>query len=212
MTSTESRPESDELSALTDAAPEPDPGARLLTVEAHLAAIRERLDEDTARAAARERVIDRQHEEIQRLRSAERSGVLRPVVTDLYRLRNDLLRQAATVPAAITGEQARELLRSFADEVTDALERCGVGVLPDAAGADVEPGRHQVATVVPTDDRERDGTVACVVSDGYTEIDTGRVIAPARVRVYRCDHGESDHGESDHGESDHGESTERETR
>jgi molecular chaperone GrpE len=188
MTSTESRPESDELPAdPTDAAPEPDLGARLSAVEAHLAAMRERLDEDTARAAARERVIDRQHAEIQRLRSAERSGVLRPVVTDLYRLRNDLLRQAATVPAAITGEQVRSLLRSFADEVTDALERCGVGVLPNAAGTGIEPGRHQIATAVPTDEGERDGTVAEVLADGYAEIDTGRVIAPARVTVYRCE-------------------------
>ncbi len=188
MTSTESRPESDALPAdPADTAPEPDLGARLGAVEAHLAAMRERLDEDTARAAARERVIDRQHAEIQRLRSAERNGVLRPVVTDLYRLRNDLLRQAATVPAAITGEQVRSLLRSFAEEVTDALERCGVGVMPNAAGTGIEPGRHQVANAVPTDEGERDGTVAEVLADGYAEIDTGRVIAPARVTVYRCE-------------------------
>lgn len=167
--------------------PDPDPGSRLAAIEAGLAAVVDRLAEDAARAAARERVIDRQHAEIERLRSAERSGLLRPVVTDLYRLRNDLLRQADRTPEQLTGEQLAAILRSYADDVADALERCGVGPLPDPTGAPVEPGRHQVAGVVVTAEPERAGTVAATLADGYQETDTGRVVVPARVTVYRSE-------------------------
>jgi molecular chaperone GrpE len=161
-------------------------GARLAAVEAGLAAVLEQLTDAAARAAARERVIDRQHAEIERLRSAERGGLLRPVVTDLSRLRNDLLRQAARTPDA-GGGQLRALLRSYADDVGDALERCGVVALPDPTGGPAEPARHHVAGVAPTTDEQRAGTVAELLADGYLETDTGRVVVPARVTVYRCE-------------------------
>ncbi len=169
---------------------QPDLDSRLAAleaaVEAGLAAVHDRLADATARAAARERVIDRQHAEIERLRSAERSGLLRPVITDLYRLRNDLLRQAATTPDTISAEQVRGLLRSYADEVRDTLERCGVAVLSAPPGTRFEPGRHHVTAVRSTTEPGRDGTVAELVGDGYLDTDTGKVVAPARVTLFRC--------------------------
>ena len=169
----------------TAAPAQTDGAAQLASVEARLAAITRQLAEDTARAAARERVIDRQHAEIERLRSAERGGLLRPVVTDLYRLRNDLLRQAATTPAEITAERVRAMLRSFADEAADALERCGVAIIAPASGVAVDPARHQVTDTAPTADPERDATVGELLQDGYFDVDTGKVIAPARITVHR---------------------------
>jgi molecular chaperone GrpE len=158
---------------------------RLAAVEAALAEVAQRFAGESDRALARERVIDRQHAEIERLRSAERVGQLRPVVTDLCRLRNGLLRQAGTVPAEMTGPQVATLLNSFAATVEEMLERCGVVALPGEVGAAFAPSRQQVAAVVEIDDPERDGTVAEVVQDGYAEIDSGRVVVPARIRLHR---------------------------
>lgn len=158
---------------------------RLAAVEAALAEMAQRFGGENDRALARERVIDRQHEEIERLRSVERAGQLRPVVTDLCRLRNGLLRQAGTVPAEMTGPQVAVLLDSFAGTVEEILERCGVVVLPGEVGAAFAPSRQQVAAVVEIDDPERDGTVAEVVQDGYVEIDGGKVVVPARIRLHR---------------------------
>lgn len=50
------------------------------------------------RAQAREGVIDRLHEELQRFRAGERRELLRPVVTDLRLLRDDLIGQSRAVP------------------------------------------------------------------------------------------------------------------
>lgn len=158
---------------------------RLAAVEATLAEVVQRFAGESDRALARERVIDRQHAEIERLRSLERAGQLRPVVTDLCRLRNGLLRQAGTVPAEMTGPQVATLLESFAATVEEMLERCGVVVLPEEVGAAFASSRQQVAAVVEIDDPERDGTVAEVVQDGYAEIDGGKVVVPARIRLHR---------------------------
>jgi len=158
----------------------------LLGIEAALAEVVQRLAFEADRAAARERVIDRQHADIERLRSVERAGRLRPVVTDLCRLRNDLLRQAETVPAEMTGPQVATLLGSFAAVVEDALERCGVAVLPREPGAPFVPGRQQVTGTVEVDDPQLDGTIAAVMQDGYAEIDGGKVVAPARITLHRA--------------------------
>ena len=163
----------------------PDVLARLGRIEVTLAEMADRLAAETDRAAARERVIDRQRADIERLRDIERDGMLRPVVTDLCALRNDLLRQAATLGDAVTAEGASRLLASFADGVEEALERCGVAVLPREVGALFVAGRHQVAGVVEVPDPLLDGTVAAVVQDGYAEIDGGKVVAPARVTLHR---------------------------
>jgi molecular chaperone GrpE len=157
---------------------------RLTMLQAGVDGLDARMAAGSERAVARERVIDRQHEEIERLRAAQRAGQLRPTVIDLYRLRNDLLRQAATVPAEITGDDVADLLRSYADTVAEALERCGVVVLPRETGTAFVPGRQQVALVVKTDDPCRDGSVAAIVQDGYAETG-GTVVAPARVELYR---------------------------
>ncbi len=159
---------------------------RLAAIQTTLAELTQRFAGESDRALARERVIDRQHEEIERLRSVERAGQLRPVVTDLCRLRNGLLRQAETVPAEMTGPQVQTLLDSFAATVAEMLERCGVVVLPREVGAAFAPSRQQVAAVVEIDESERDGTVAEVVQDGYAEIDGGKVVIPARIRLHRC--------------------------
>lgn len=158
---------------------------RLAAMEAALLDLTRRLAGENDRALARERVIDRQHEEIERLRSIERAGQLRPVVTDLGRLRNGLLRQAGTVPAEMTGSQVANLLDSFAATVEETLERCGIAVLACAVGAAFEPKCHQVVGVVEIDDPERDGTVAEVLQDGYAEIDGEKVVVQTRIRLHR---------------------------
>jgi molecular chaperone GrpE len=156
---------------------------RLAAVEAALTAL---IAEGADRAAARERVIERQHAEIERLRAEQRVGTMRPVVTDLCRLRNDLLRQAGTLAEGTTAERFAGLLRSFADSVEEALDRCGVGVAPHTPGGPFDPARQRVAGMLDVVEPERDGTVAEIVQDGYVELDGGRLVAPARIVLARA--------------------------
>ena len=147
--------------------------------------VRDELAAGNVRAAARERVIDRLHEENQQLRAGERQGLLRPVVTDLYRLRDDLLRQSVNLPAGFGAEQAAALLQSYAQTVEVALERAGVLPVRPVPGEPFDARLHRAAGVVPAAEPDADGTVAEVVSDGYRDTVSDRVLITATVRVAR---------------------------
>lgn len=137
------------------------------------------------RAEARESVIDRLHGEVARLRAGEARSLLRPAVTDLRRLRDDLLSQARSVPEAMTRGEVGALLESYADSVALILERCGVVAVRPVPDTRFDSRQQQVSGVAVTGQPELDGTVASIVSDGYADADTGLPVAPARVIVYR---------------------------
>ncbi|MDG4818308.1 nucleotide exchange factor GrpE [Micromonospora sp. WMMD956] len=182
-------PVHEETWSVQEELPDGEPGEsaadRLWEIGAALAAIQHELARQNERAAARERVIDRLHEENLRLRSGEYRSVTRPLVTDLQSLRNDLLRQAATLRDPVTVPTVAELLGSFAYSIELTLERAGVQVLRATAGTPFEPGSHRVARVVCTDDPARDGTVAEPLADGYRDVVSDRVLLPASVVVCR---------------------------
>lgn len=144
-------------------------------------ALRAELAAHNVRAAAREELVGRLHEEVQRLRTGERAALLRPVIVDLGRIRNNLLRQAGEA-----GEDAAAIFAGFADDVTFALERVGAEPLSPVVGGAVTPGSHRVVGVVDTEDVTADGTVAAVDADGYVDTVEDKVVLPALVRAHRA--------------------------
>ena len=96
-----------------------------------------------ARAEQREGVIDHLRAEVDRLRRGERRGMLRPLLVEMCRLRNDLLRQAEDLPGDFDADRARLLLRSYADSVELALEDDGVVTFTPEKGDRFEPRMHR---------------------------------------------------------------------
>lgn len=137
------------------------------------------------RAQAREAVIERLHEEVERLRAGEARTLLRPAVTDLRRLRDDLLTQARSVPETMAHDEVTALLESYADSVVLILERCGIVAIRPARHTAFDPRQHQVCGIAETGHRDLDGLVASILSDGYVDVDSGLPVASARVIVYR---------------------------
>ena len=162
--------------------PAPDPVAALARSVGELA---DQVRAHHARAQARERVIDQLHAEVERLRAGEQSLLLRPIVTDLQRLRTDLLHQATTLLPEIDQKQAATLLESFALSVELTLERCGSLPIRPSVGAQFSAREHRAVKLVAASCPEEDGTVALVVADGYLDTGTDRVAVPARVHVRR---------------------------
>ena len=150
-----------------------------------LAGLESQAARDHDRAQARETVIDRLHEEVARLRAGEARALLRPAVTDLRRLRDDLLIQARSVPETMTRDEVTALLESYADSVVLILERCGIVAVRPATDTKFDPRQQQVSGIAETGQPDLDGMVAGIVSDGYAEADGGLPVAPARVIVYR---------------------------
>lgn len=164
----------------------PDPLAtRLDQIDQALQSVRAELAAARETAAARERTIDRLHEENQRLRAGERQLVLRPLLVDLQRLHADLIRQAAGLPADLSAAQAAELLGSFAQSVELALERGGVRVFRPDVGEPFDSARQRAVGVLPAPSPGADGRIVEVLGSGYLDTATDRALAPAVVRVHR---------------------------
>ncbi len=137
-----------------------------------------------ARAEQREAVIDYLRTELDLLRRGERRGLLRPVLAELCRLRDDLLRQAATLPPGFSPDKAADLLRSYAETIELTLENNGVVSYAPDSGDPFNPRLHRRVTGEPTADPAQAGQVAAVKRDGYLDIEANSPIAPAEVSVY----------------------------
>ena len=146
-----------------------------------LGQVEEQVAEFHRRSAHRESVIDRLHEENQRLLAGLGKAVLEPVVADLIRLYDQLDREARRLGA----EGAGPVLHSFADDVALILDRCGLEVFTAEPGEVFQPDRHRPLSVVPSDDETLHNTVAEAVAAGFTERETGRVRRPAQARFHQ---------------------------
>jgi molecular chaperone GrpE (heat shock protein) len=137
-----------------------------------------------ARAEQREAVIKQLHEELQVVRRGERRGMLRPLLTEVARLREDIRRQAATLPADYDAVKARDLLLSYADSLEIALADNGVSAYRPEPGDPFESRTHRPVGREPSAAVEQVGTIASVRRDGYRDLETGQLLAPAEVSVY----------------------------
>ena len=149
---------------------------------AGLGRVEEQLAEFHRRSAHRELVIDRLHEENQQLRGGIARLILEPVVADLIRLDDQLTREVRRVES--DGQDPR-LLWSFAEDVRQILDRCGIDVFSAEPGDPFDRDRHRPLAVVSCQDESRHNTVAEVVAAGFAERETGRVRRPVQARFYQ---------------------------
>jgi molecular chaperone GrpE len=142
------------------------------------------------RAAQREGVIDYLRSEVELLRRGERRGLLRSLLADMCRLRNDLLRQASGLPADYDAEKAAELLLSYAESIELTLESNGVVTYAPDSGDAFDPRMHRRVKGEATTDPALAGRIAGVQRDGYLDIEANSPIAPAEVTVFTTVKGE----------------------
>lgn len=166
-----------------DAPAEP-PDASLAAVQAALAELTVLVGREHERAAHREAIIDRLHDEVQTLRRGELSHALQPVRSALYRL-HDKTRRAAgrwhdDPPHA---EQAAAVLATVADEIADALGLVGAERFAVRPGEPFDAARHRPISVETVTDPVLDGAVTRVHADGFRQDD--KVVRKAEVSVGR---------------------------
>ncbi|TDE36385.1 nucleotide exchange factor GrpE [Actinomadura sp. 6K520] len=171
-----------------------------------LAGLAARLDREHERAAHREAVIDRLHEENQRLRRGELQAMLEPVRAALFRLHDQARRESCRLADPDLADppdpkQTALLLEAVADDVADALARLGVARFTVEPGAPYDASRHRPVAVTPVDDPMRDGTVTTVQSDGFEQ--SGKVLRKAAVGVGKLD-GAADKTDDDPGTGSNG--------
>ncbi|KAB2345075.1 nucleotide exchange factor GrpE [Actinomadura rudentiformis] len=179
-----SRDAGEDAGGISGGDPAPDFQAEIRDALAGLAARFDReLAREHERAAHREAVIDRLHEENQRLRRGELQATLEPLRSALYRL-HDLARGGSerwAAPEPPKPADAASLLAAVADEVADALARTGVERFTVEPGEAYDATRHRPVAVEPVTDPALAGTVVAVRTDGFEQ--DGRVVRKAEVSV-----------------------------
>jgi molecular chaperone GrpE len=120
------------------------------------------------RAAHREKIIDRLHEDNQELRRGESQTMLDPIRTSLYRL-HDMVRRESRRWSEGTGDPAHvgPLLSAIADEIAEALARAGAERYTVEPGEPFDQARHRPVGTVAVTDPALDGTVMAARGDGF---------------------------------------------
>lgn len=143
-------------------------------------------DAKIAYDSGKERIIDKLHGELQSYREGLHAKILRPVLTDMVRLHNDLSRVvreamtgAATTPSE---EQLRHNVGAFLWVLEDMLLAQGVQAF-ETEGNQFVAGRQRVLGTKITEDVCLDGTVALYLRKGFTYED--RVLQPEWVYIYK---------------------------
>ncbi|HEY7484064.1 MAG TPA: nucleotide exchange factor GrpE [Streptosporangiaceae bacterium] len=154
------RPTSDAEIALSDG---------LAAVQATLERLSALTEREHERAAHREAVIDRLHDDNQMLRRGELQAMLDPVRTALYRLHDMVRRESGrwAAPDRPDAVHAAPLLAAIADEIADALARTGAERLAVEPGERFDPVRHRPVDTAPVTDLVLDGAVVAVRADGF---------------------------------------------
>lgn len=137
-----------------------------------------------ARAEQREAVIDKMHSELERLRRGERRGLLRPLLSELSRLRDDILHQSRSLPADFDAESARMLLDSYAESIAMMLADNGVTTFSPLRDEPFEPRRHRAVGREPSTDPASTGRIAATRREGYLDVETNVPVAPAEVVIF----------------------------
>ncbi|HEU5158705.1 MAG TPA: nucleotide exchange factor GrpE [Streptosporangiaceae bacterium] len=142
-----------------------------------MAALQSSLDRLTAatereheRAAHREKIIDRLHDDNQVLRRGELQTMLDPIRTSLYRL-HDMVRRESRRWADDAGDPAHvgPLLSAIADEIAEALARAGAERYTAEPGEPFDQARHKPVDTVAVTDPALDGAVVAARGDGFQQ-------------------------------------------
>ncbi|MEU4407312.1 nucleotide exchange factor GrpE [Streptosporangium sp. NPDC023963] len=113
-------------------------------------------------------------EQLMWTRQNAEGATVRPLLYDLVLLADRIER---------SGEAGEGFAASLRAEVLEVLAKYGVSPVPAEEGP-FDPSYQEALGTVPTDEKERHGTVAQVVRNGYRVGD--RVLRTQQVRVYMC--------------------------
>ncbi|MPZ81005.1 MAG: nucleotide exchange factor GrpE [Actinophytocola sp.] len=156
-------------------------GSPSADIEGALRQLADRIGREHERAAFRESIIDRLHEENQELRRDQLTTAMEPVRARLYQLHETLRREARRWASgeAPGVEHVAPLLDALADDVVDTLGRTGVEPLDVEVGERFDPSRHRPREAAGDAD-----TVVEVLTMGFASGE--RVVRRADVAVGRA--------------------------
>jgi molecular chaperone GrpE len=168
-----------------------DLGRRLFAAISHmnqmlderLGALQTLFDREVRAEATRERIVDRLHGELQEYKQDLLLKVQRPIFIDLIQLHDDLgkMIDAQSPDEPEQGGAVRSKLASIQTAIEDILYRQGVEPFQND-GADFDPRRQRAVSTLPSEEPERNKTIAGRIRPGFQAGD--KLIRPEIVSVF----------------------------
>jgi molecular chaperone GrpE len=154
-------------------------------LDRRLEALQTLFEREQRAEAARERVVDRLHAELQEYKQDLLLKVQRPIFIDLIQLHDDIGKmidaQPADQPEAPRASSVCALLESIQTGIEDILYRQGVEPFV-RDGNDFDPRRQRALSTAPTDNPAMSKTIAARLRKGFQAGD--KIIRPELVTVY----------------------------
>ncbi|MCK9631962.1 MAG: nucleotide exchange factor GrpE [Methanoregula sp.] len=131
----------------------------------------------------KEKMIDKMHEELQKLKSDLYKNLVRPVLGDVLRIRDNMRRMETDLNKKYPdGMVPIKIFSDYSLDLADLLEDHGVEIFEEKAGTPFIPIKQKVITRVATGNKELTGIISRTICSGY--IYNGQVISPQKVDVY----------------------------
>jgi molecular chaperone GrpE (heat shock protein) len=131
-----------------------------------------------------EKVIDRMHEELQVYKKDIYLQMVRPILFDLIKIRENFLKMVAAYEEAGKEEQliTKKTFELYEKDIGDIMEKNNVEMYKSKKGDIFVPIRQTILDKVVTDRRELHGKIAQSLSYGY--LLNQKVLSPEKVMVY----------------------------
>lgn len=134
----------------------------------------------------KEKLIDKMHEELQKLKADLYKNLVRPVLLDVIHIRDNMRRMETDLnkkyPDGIVP------IKTFSDyylDLGDLLDAHSVEIFEEKPGTPFIPGKQKVVNRMATSNKDLTGIIVRSISSGY--IYNCQVISPQRVDVYYFD-------------------------
>lgn len=131
----------------------------------------------------KEKLIDKMHEELQKLKADLYKNLVRPVLLNVIHIRDDMHRMETDLNKKYPDGMVP--IKTFSDyniDLADLLEEHGVEIFEEKTGTPFIPVKQKVINRLVTNEKDLSGIIGRSLSSGY--IYNGQVISPQRVDVY----------------------------
>ena len=130
------------------------------------------------------KIVSQMHRELQKYKDDLYAQLVRPILLDVIKVRDNIQRMSALYREKPEGQQdiPNETFLTYAEDLRNILEENNVEIYRSEPGSTFIPIRQKLVQRVPTTNPAQNGTIEASMSCGYSY--GGRTISAEKVSVY----------------------------
>lgn len=128
--------------------------------------------------------IDLLHKELQYYKEAQADRLIDQAMKEVIKLRNGILKTMQSDEwDRLDADKLRQVIAYLEEDIVNLLEMQDIDAFTSEPGELFDPGKHQLAAIIPTEDGDLDRRIQMSRRPGYRKKD--KVLVHESVTVYR---------------------------